>query len=413
MYRDGESIMIAKQILKGMNGDESVAYATKQVNPDVVAAYPITPQTIIVEKYSEYVADGEVDSEFVAVESEHSALSSCVGAAAAGARAFTATAANGLALMWEITFIASGLRLPIIMAVANRSLGGPINIHNDHSDSMGARDSGWIQIHCENSQEVYDASLVAWRIAEHPDIMLPVMVCLDGFTLSHTMENVLTLPDEIVKEFVGEREFITVKGHMGETELRLNPDVPLSYGPVDLQDFYFEHKLHQIEAMKNAHKIIPKIESEYSQISGRKYDFLHPYRMEDAEVTIIGLGSAMGTVRHTVDLLREEGIKAGLIKMRVFRPFPSSEIIEQLKGISAVGVLDKSLSFGAPGGPLFEEVKTALYNQSERPHIANYIHGLGGRDTSPQHIRGVFENLLEIKEKGEVVTDMNFVGARP
>ncbi len=413
MYRDGENIMSTKQILKGMNGDESVAYATKQVNPDVVAAYPITPQTIIVEKYSEYVADGEVDSEFVAVESEHSALSSCVGAAAAGARSFTATAANGLALMWEITFIASGLRLPIIMAVANRSLGGPINIHNDHSDSMGARDSGWIQIHCENSQEVYDASLVAWRIAEHPEIMLPVMVCLDGFTLSHTMENVLTLPDEIVKEFVGEREFITVKGHMGETELRLNPDVPLSYGPVDLQDFYFEHKLHQIEAMKNAHSIIPQIEAEYAQITGRKYDFLHPYKIEDAEVAIIGLGSAMGTVRHTVDLLREEGIKAGLIKMRIFRPFPSSEIIEQLKGITAVGVLDKSLSFGAPGGPLFEEVKAALYNQSERPHIANYIHGLGGRDTSPKSIRGVFENLLEIKEKGEVVEDMIFVGARP
>jgi pyruvate ferredoxin oxidoreductase alpha subunit len=405
--------MSVKQMLVGMNGDESSAYATKQVNPDVVAAYPITPQTIIVEKYSEYVANGEVDSEFVAVESEHSALSSCVGAAAAGARAFTATAANGLALMWEITFIASGLRLPIVMAVANRSVGGPINIHNDHSDSMGARDSGWIQIHCENSQEVYDASLSAWRIAEHPDVLLPVMVCLDGFTLSHTMENVYTLPDDAVKSFVGEREFITVKGHKGETELRLNPDVPLSFGPVDLQDYYFEHKLHQIEAMKHALKVIPEIDAEYAKISGRSYDFLHPYRMDDAEVALLGLGSAMGTVRYAVDQLRDEGVKAGLVKMRVYRPFPESELIETLKGIPAVGILDKSLSLGAPGGPLFEEVKAALYHLEEKPHIANYIHGLGGRDTSPQHIRGIYESLLDIKEKGEVTETVNYVGARP
>jgi pyruvate ferredoxin oxidoreductase alpha subunit len=405
--------MSVKQMLVGMNGDESSAYATKQVNPDVVAAYPITPQTIIVEKYSEYVADGEVDSEFVAVESEHSALSSCVGASAAGARAFTATAANGLALMWEITFIASGLRLPIVMAVANRSVGGPINIHNDHSDSMGARDSGWIQIHCENSQEVYDASLSAWRIAEHPDVLLPVMVCLDGFTLSHTMENVYTLPDDVVKGFVGEREFITVKGHKGETELRLNPDVPLSFGPVDLQDYYFEHKLHQIEAMKHALKAILEIDAEYAKISGRSYDFLHPYRMDDAEVAILGLGSAMGTVRYVVDQMREKGVKAGLVKQRVYRPFPESELIETLKDVPVVGVLDKSLSLGAPGGPLFEEVKATMYHLDEKPHIANYIHGLGGRDTSPQLFRGVFDSLLEIKEKGKVTETVNYVGARP
>jgi pyruvate ferredoxin oxidoreductase alpha subunit len=405
--------MSVKQMLVGMNGDESSAYATKQVNPDVVAAYPITPQTIIVEKFSEYVADGEVDSEFVAVESEHSALSNCVGASAAGARAFTATAANGLALMWEITFIASGLRLPIVMAVANRSVGGPINIHNDHSDSMGARDSGWIQIHCENSQEVYDASLSAWRIAEHPDVLLPVMVCLDGFTLSHTMENVYTLPDDAVKDFVGEREFITVKGHMGETELRLNPDVPLSFGPVDLQDYYFEHKLHQIEAMKHALNVIPEIDAEYAKISGRSYDFLHPYRMEDAEVVVLGLGSAMGTVRYVVDQLRDEGVKAGLVKMRVYRPFPESELIETLKGVPVVGVLDKSLILGAPGGPLFEEVKAAMYHLDEKPYIANYIHGLGGRDTSPQLFRGVFNSLLDVKEKGEVTETVNYVGARP
>jgi len=405
--------MSVKQTLVGMNGDESSAYATKQVNPDVVAAYPITPQTIIVEKYSEYVADGEVDSEFVAVESEHSALSNCVGASAAGARAFTATAANGLALMWEITFIASGLRLPIVMAVANRSVGGPINIHNDHSDSMGARDSGWIQIHCENSQEVYDASLVAWRIAEHHDVLLPIMVCLDGFTLSHTMENVYTLPDKAVKGFIGEREFPIVKGHMGETELRLNPDVPLSFGPVDLQDYYFEHKLHQIGAMKNALKVIPEIDAEYAKLSGRSYDFLHPYKMEDAEVALLGLGSAMGTVKYVVDQLRAEGVKAGLVKQRVYRPFPEAELIKALKDVPAVGVLDKSLSLGAPGGPLFEELKATMYHLDEKPHIANYIHGLGGRDTSPQLFRGIFDSLLEIKEKGKVTETVNYVGARP
>ncbi len=243
---------MVKQELQGLNGDEAVAYATKQVNPDVVAAYPITPQTIIVERYSEYVADGEVDTEFVAVESEHSAMSCSVGASAAGARAFTATASAGLALMWEILYIASSLRLPIVMALANRALSGPINIHNDHSDGMGARDTGWIQIYCENSQEVYDASIQAWRIAEHLKIQLPVMVCLDGFTLSHTMENVKTLMDADVQKFVGTRPFIEVEGHMGKGELRLNPDMPLTMGPLDLQDFYFEHKMHQVEALDNA-----------------------------------------------------------------------------------------------------------------------------------------------------------------
>ncbi|MDP6049242.1 MAG: pyruvate ferredoxin oxidoreductase [Candidatus Bathyarchaeota archaeon] len=405
--------MNTKQTLIGLNGDESAAYATKQVNPDVVAAYPITPQTIIVERFSEYVANGEVDTEFVSVESEHSALSCCVGASAAGGRAYTATAANGLALMLEITHIASGLRLPIIMAVANRSVGGPLNIHNDHSDSMGARDSGWIQIHCENSQEVYDASLTAWRIAEHPDVLLPVMVCLDGFTLSHTMENVYTLQDKVAKDFVGEREFITVKGHMGETELRLNPDVPLSFGPVDLQDYYFEHKLHQVEAMKNALNVIPEIDTEYAKVSGRSYNLLHPHNMKDAEVALLGLGSTMGTVRYVVDRLRDEGVKAGLIRMRVFRPFPTDAIIEALGDLPVVGVLDKSLSLGAPGGPLYEEMKAALYHLSEKPIITNYVHGLGGRDTNPQYIRGMFENLFEIKDTGKAPEAVNYVGAIP
>jgi len=401
-----------KQVLMGMNGDEAVAYAVKQVNPDVVAAYPITPQTIIVEQFSEYVADGLVDTEYVAVESEHSALSNCIGAAAAGARAFTASAANGLALMWEMTYIAASLRLPIVMAIANRALSGPINIHNDHSDSMGARDSGWIQVYCENSQEVYDACIEAWRMGEHPDVQLPVMVCLDGFTLSHTMENVHTLPDEEVQRFVGERAYMTVRGHRGEAELRLDPERPLTMGPLDLQDFYFEHKLQQVEAMRHALHAIPEVDAEYAKTSGRRYDLIHPYRMDDADVAIVGLGSTMGTVMHVVDELREEGVRAGLIKVRVFRPFPAEAIIEAVGDVPAVGILDKSASFGAPGGPLYEEMKTSFYDEGERPLIADYIYGLGGRDASPGLIRDIFQSLEGIRSKGEVAERVTFVGVR-
>lgn len=403
---------MAKQKLMGLNGDEAVAYATKQVNPDVVAAYPITPQTIIVERYSEYVADGEVDTNFVAVESEHSALSTSVGASAAGARAFTATAANGLALMWEILYIASGLRLPIVMAVVNRALSGPINIHNDHSDGMGARDSGWIQIYCENAQEVYDSSIMAWRIAEHLKIQTPIMVCLDGFTLSHTMENVMTIDDETIKKFVGERPFLEVEGHMGKGELRLNPDMPFTMGPLDLQDFYFEHKIHQVEAMNNALKYIKDIDEEWAELSGRKYEYLVPYLMDDAEVAVIGLGSAMGTVRYVVNELREEGVKAGMVRMRLFRPFPTEALIKAIGDLPVLGVMEKCISFGAPASPLMEEIMTAYYDEEKKPLIANYVHGLGGRDTSKKMVREVYDSLLKIKKDGKVKTRMSYIGVR-
>jgi len=403
---------MAKQKLMGLNGDEAVAYATKQVNPDVVAAYPITPQTIIVERFSEYVADGLVDSEFVPVESEHSAMSCSVGASAAGARAFTATAANGLALMWEIVYIASSLRLPIVMALANRALSGPINIHNDHSDGMGARDSGWIQIYCENAQEVYDTSITAWRIAEHLKIQLPVMVCLDGFTLSHTMENVMTLPDEAVKEFVGERPFIEVEGHLGKGELRLNPEMPLTMGPLDLQDFYFEHKLHQVEALKEAEKYIVDIDKEWSKVSGRHYDYVEPYLMDDAEVALIGMGSMVGTIRYVVDELRSEGVKAGMVKLRLFRPFPAEAVKKAIGKVPVMGVMEKCISFGAPASPLMEEIMTAYYHDKEKPTMANYVVGLGGRDVSPDMIREAFASLLKIKKTGKVEKFMNHIGVR-
>ena len=411
MHRDGEKIM-AKQKLMGLNGDEAVAYATKQVNPDVVAAYPITPQTIIVERFSEYVANGEVDTEFVAVESEHSAMSTSVGASAAGARAFTATAANGLALMWEIVYIASSLRLPIVMALANRALSGPINIHNDHSDGMGARDSGWIQIYCENAQEVYDTSIAAWRMAEHLKVQLPIMVCLDGFTLSHTMENVMTVDDETVQKFVGERPFITVEGHLGEGEFRLNPDMPLTMGPLDLQDFYFEHKIHQVEAMEEALKYITDIDKEWAEISGRKYDYVEPYMMDDAEVALIGMGSMVGTIRYVVDELREEGIKAGMIKLRLFRPFPSEAIKKAVGKVPVLGVMEKCLSFGAPASPLMEELMTTYYHDKEKPMMKNYVVGLGGRDVSPDMIKKAYKDMLKIKKTGKVDKLLTTIGVR-
>jgi pyruvate ferredoxin oxidoreductase alpha subunit len=396
----------------GLNGDEAVAYAIKQVNPDVVAAYPITPQTIIVERFSEYVADGEVDTEFVAVESEHSAMSSCVGAATAGARAFTASASCGLALMWEILYVASSLRLPIVMAVANRALSGPINIHNDHSDSMGARDSGWIQLYCENTQEVYDATIMAWRIAEQKDVQLPVMVCLDGFTLSHTMENVMTIPDNEVKKFIGERQFLTVEGHLGESELRLDPENPLTMGPLALQDFYYEYKMHQVEAMEYALKSIREVDREWAKLSGRRYDYLEPYMMENADVAIIGLGSVMGTVRHVVNELRGEGKNVGMIKMRLFRPFPKEDLKKALGDVPVVGVMEKCISFGAPASPLIEEIMTSYYHEENRPILANYIVGLGGRDVSPNMIKKIFLDLLKVKTVGKLTKSITYIGAR-
>jgi len=401
-----------KQKLMGLNGDEAAAYAIMQVNPDVVAAYPITPQTIIVEKYSEYVADGLVDSEFVTVESEHSALSCCVGAAATGARAYTATASAGLALMWEICYVASGMRLPIIMSVANRALSGPLNIHNDHSDAMGARDSGWIQIYCENSQEVYDAHLTAWRIAEHLNVLLPIMVCFDGFTISHTMQNVNVIDDELVKNFVGKRFYPKVSGYFGETEYRLDPACAITMGAMDLQDYYFEHKAQQVDGMNAALKVIPEVEKELSLVTGRDYGLIQPYMMDDAEVAIIGLGSSMGTTRYVVDKLRAEGNKVGLIKIRSFRPFPAEAIFEAVGDCSVLGVIEKTLSFGAYCGPLCEDVKSLFYDTDKKPVIGAYVHGLGGRDTNPEMISEIYQSLLKAKTRGNVEHILNYVGLR-
>ena len=386
-----------------LTGDQAVAYAMKQIEPDVVAAYPITPQTEIVMNFSNYVANGQVLTELIPVESEHSAMSACVGAAAAGTRTMTATSANGLALMWEIVYIAASTRLPIVMPVVNRALSGPINIHCDHSDTMGARDSGWIQIYCENAQEVYENTILAVRIAEHKDILLPVMVCQDGFITSHGVEGVGLLDDKKVKDFIGEYKIANPL---------LDVEHPVTYGPLDLQDYYFEHKRQQSEAMKAALTVIPEVSKEFEKIFGTKYDFIETYKLDDAEIAIVAMSSTAGTVKFVVDELRQKGIKAGLLRPRIFRPFPKEKIANALKNIKAVAVLDRSESFSAEGGPLYTEIKAALYDSGIRPLVTNYIYGLGGRDVFPENINKVYVDLQNIVKQNKVTMPLNYLGSR-
>ncbi len=404
-----------KQEFQGLNGDEAVALAVKQSDVDVVAAYPITPQTIIVEKFSEYVANGEVETEYVCTESEHSAMAACLAASATGARVFTATASAGLALMHEMLFVTSGCRAPVVMAVANRALSAPLNIHGDHSDAMAERDSGWIQIYVENAQEVYDSTIQAFRIAEHLDVQLPVMVGLDGFIVSHTLENVRVLEDEVVKEFVKTRQFPVVLTHDGKTvPFKLDPDTPMTMGPVALPNYYFEFKRQQEEAMKNALEVIQLIHAEYAQLTGRSYGdgLLEKYKTEDAEIVIICVGSTAGTVKTVVDELRNSGVKAGLLRIRTYRPFPVKELVEGLRKAKAVAVMDRSMSFGGNGGAVFHEVRHGLYDAASHPYIVNYIYGLGGRDTSPTQIRKIFEDLQKMLQTKQIGDPVRYVGLR-
>jgi pyruvate ferredoxin oxidoreductase alpha subunit len=406
---------VVKQETQGLNGDEAVALAVKQADVDVVAAYPITPQTIIVEKLSEYVANGEVETEYVCTESEHSAMAACLAASTTGARVFTASASAGLAYMHEMLFVTSGCRAPVVMAIANRALSAPLNIHGDHSDAMAERDSGWIQIYTESAQEVYDSVLQAFRIAEHLDVQLPVIVGLDGFTLSHTLENVLTFSDETVKGFVKTRQFPVVLTHEGKTvPFKLDPENPMTMGPVAMPNYYFEFKRQQEEAMKNALRVIQEVHEEYAQLSGRSYGdgLLEQYRLEDAETAVVCLGSTSGTVKTVVDELREKGVRAGLLRIRTFRPFPVKEIAEALGTVKAVAVMDRSMSFGGSGGAVFHEVRHALYDASARPYVVNYVYGLGGRDTSPAQIRMIFEDLQKMLQTKRVGDLVRYVGLR-
>ncbi|MBD3262123.1 MAG: pyruvate ferredoxin oxidoreductase [Candidatus Altiarchaeales archaeon] len=392
-----------KQGYVALTGNHAVAYGMRQINPDVAPAYPITPQTSLMQRFADFVSDGDVDTELILVESEHSAMSAAVGASAAGARVMTATSANGLALMWEIVYIAASSRLPIVMTVVNRALSGPINIHCDHSDTMGARDSGWIQIYGENAQEAYENLIQAVRIAEHPDVRLPVMPTLDGFIISHGMENVKLFEDKKVKDFVGEYE---------SPHPLINPDKPYTFGPLDLYDYYFEHKRQQAQAMENALKVIPEVGAEFSkEFETKEYGFTEGYMLDDAELVVVALGSTAGTTKLVVEQLREKGVKAGLLKVRVFRPFPQKEVIEKLKNAKAVAVLDRADSFNAIGGPLCGEIKAAIYSKLSTP-IVNYIYGLGGRDIKLGQLKKVYKELEEIKDKKEVGQPLRYLGVR-
>ena len=390
-------------IRERLSGNEAAATAMKQINPDVVAAFPITPSTEIPQYFSTFVANGTVDTEFVAVESEHSAMSACIGAEAAGSRAMTATSSNGLSLMWEMIYIASSLRLPIVLSLVNRAVSGPLNIHCDHSDAMGVRDSGWIMLFSETNQEAYDNTLMAHRIAEHKDVMLPLMVCQDGFITSHAIENIELVEDDKVKEFVGEYK---------PEHYLLNKEEPIAVGPLDLQAYLFEHKAQQAEAMKNAKQVILDVAKDFEKMTGRSYGLFEEYQLEDAEVAIVCMNSTAGTTKFVVDNLRAKGIKAGLLKIRVFRPFPVDEVAKALSHVKAMAILDKADSLNAAGGALFEDVTSAMYVNNVHVPAVNYVYGIGGRDTKAEDIESVYTDLLEIVKTNKIDNPYRYLGLR-
>ncbi len=390
-------------IRERISGNEAIATAMRQINPDVFAAFPITPSTEIPQYFAQYVADGKVDTEFVTVESEHSSMSACMGAEAAGCRAVTATSSAGLAFMYEMLWVVASSRLPVTLACVNRALTGPININNDHSDSMGCRDAGWIQIYAENNQEAYDNYLQAMRIGEHKDVRLPVMICQDGFITSHAVENILLETDEKVKAFVGE--------YKPENYL-LKPENPMAVGPYDVCPYYMEHKMQQVEAMKNAKQVILDVAADFEQTFGRKYGFFEEYMMEDAEVAVVLIGSTAGTAKACIDEMRAAGKKVGLIKIRVFRPFPGEELANALSHVKAVAVMDKSEGFTNNGGPIFAETASACINLDQRPKMINVVYGLGGRDITTTDIEKIYNHLFEIVETGEVGPTYLHIGQR-
>ncbi len=368
---------------KALTGGVASAEALRQIQPEVMPVYPITPQTPIVEAFAKFQADGKVDTEIITVESEHSAISACVGSSAAGVRTVTATSSQGLALMNEILYIAGGMRLPITMLISARALSAPINIHGDHSDVMGARDTGWIQLFSENSQEVYDNTIIGTKLAEKS--RLPIMVIMDGFTTSHTVENLETLPDDVVEKFVGEFK---------PEQPLLDIENPVTYGPVGLPNSYFEFKIEQTEAMDEVMANYKEIAREFKEISGRKYGLIEEYKTKDAEQVIVLMGATAGTAKDVVDKMRESGKKVGLLKVKMFRPFPYKEIAKSLAKVKSVAVMERVMPFGSVG-PLYSEIVIAL--QSSKVKTASYIYGLGGRDIFAKQIKGVFEDLIDEK----------------
>ncbi|NOY68221.1 MAG: pyruvate ferredoxin oxidoreductase [Deltaproteobacteria bacterium] len=385
-----------------ITGAGAMSECMRQINPDVVPAFPITPSTQVIEDFSQFVADGKVDTEMITVESEHSAMSACIGAAAAGGRVMTATSSAGMALMWEMLHIAASMRQPVVMSLINRALSAPINIHADHSDSMGARDAGWIQLYAENNQEAYDNLIMAPKIAEHMDVRLPIMVCMDGFIISHCVQTMQLEDDNKVKEFIGEFE---------STYPVLDTQHPATWGALDLQDYYMEHKRAQHMAMKNAKDVIEKVSTEFANIFGRKYELFESYRLDDAERVIIAINSVCGEIKEVIDERREAGDKVGLLKIRSFRPFPYEEIAQALEGVKIVTVLDRSESMGAYG-PLFVEIRAALFDEPEKPMVYNRIFGLGGRELFMSDIHDIFEENKTYLETGKVEKRFDYLKVR-
>ena len=376
-----------------VTGNEAVAEAMRQIDPDVVCAYPITPQTEVVQIYAQFVADGAVETEFVTVESEHSAMSAVIGSAAGGARTMTATSSQGFALMWEVLYVAASYRLPVVMTTVNRALSGPINIHCDHSDTMGGRDTGWIQLYGENHQECYDNCIQAVKIAEHMDVRLPVMHMLDGYVISGAIGPLQMLTKEQVQQFIGPYRAVNPM---------LDTKKPVTVGPFDgLHGWYFEHKVAQNRAMDRSFKVIEEVAGEYAEISGRHYGLYDPYMIDDAEIAIVVVGSTAGTTRMVIDKLRANGVKAGMIRVRAFRPFPHELYAEALRSCKVVGVLDRADSSGAQGGPVFLETRAALYDSDPRPQVLPFIYGLGGRDIYPANIEDAFAQLQAVAESGK------------
>ncbi len=384
-----------------MKANEAAAWAAKLARPKVIAAFPITPSTLVPEKISEFVADGELDAEFIKVESEHSAISACVGASAAGVRVFTATASQGLALMHEVLFIAAGMRLPIVMAIGNRSLSAPINIWNDWQDSISQRDTGWLQFYAENNQEALDLILAAFKVAENEKVLLPAMVGFDAFILTHTVEPVEIPDQELVDEFLGEYE---------PKHAYLDPKSPISQGTLAFPAHYMEARYTVWEANENAKRVIDEVFAEFEKKFGRKYQKVEEYRTDDAEIIFVTMGSLAGTVKEYVDHLREKGVKAGAAKLTVYRPFPTEEVRELAKKAKVLALLEKNITFSV-GGALFQDFSRALVNVEDKPKIVDFILGLGGRDVT----FGNLDEVTEIAQKalaGEEVDEVNWIGLR-
>ncbi len=386
-----------------LSGNEAVAIALRQINPDVFPAFPITPSTEIPQYFASFAANGEVDTEFIPVESEHSSMSAAIGASAAGARALTATSSCGLAYMWEELYIAASNRLPLALALVNRALSGPININCDHSDSMGARDSGWIQMYAENNQEAYDNMVQAFRISEHKDVKLPIMICQDGFITSHAVENIELLEDNEVRSFVGEYE---------PENYLLNPECPMAVGPYSVTDYYMEAKRNQAEGMRHVEQVVLDVAKEFAELSGREYGLFEAYRLDDAERAVVMIGSAAGTTKDAIDRLREKGEKVGLLKIRLYRPFPAEAIADALKNVKAVAVMDRAEGYTNHGGPLGADVMAALFRARSTALATNIIYGLGGRDVRVEDMEQVFEDLQVMIDQDDAGETYRYMGLR-